>query len=260
MSTKTIVLRSAPLYAVADATAELETECLFGEQFEVNAEISKSESRFVFGRLTSDGYEGWVPSAALGDLPAATHRLSVLASWVRENENIKSQSLMLLSMGSLITVKGQEDNINQVALPLNTHGYIPESHMVSSNELQRDWVSVAESFLGVPYRWGGRTHSGLDCSALVQLSAQSAQLSMPRNSSQQQAHGTAVESVEQLQRGDLVFWKCHVGVMQSGTQLLHANAHHMQVASEPLLSATARIKQKEGSITAMKRLAILGCV
>ena len=250
MSTNRIIVRSAPLYAVADSTAQLETECLFGEQFDV----VKSESTFSLGRLTTDGYEGWVPTLALGDLPTATHRLSAIASWVRADENIKSHSMMPLSMGSLLAVDHHANSINRVAMPLNTHGYIPESHIVASDDVQHDWVSVAESFLGVPYLWGGRTHSGLDCSALVQLAAQSAQLLLPRNSSQQQHEGTVVESVDQLQRGDLVFWKGHVGVMQSTTELLHANAHHMQVASEPLQQAVERINQQAGSITTMQRL------
>ena len=37
-----------------------------------------------------------------------------------------------------------------------------------------------------------------------------------------------------LRRGDLVFWKGHVGIMRDGATLLHANAHHMAVVSEPL--------------------------
>ncbi len=250
MSIKHIIVRSAPLYAVADYAAELETECLFGEQFDV----VKSELTFSFGKLVTDGYEGWVPTAALGELPTATHRISALGTWVRANEDIKSQSLMSLSMGSLVTVQQQADRINQVAMPLDTQGYIPQSHSMVAEEVQHDWVCVAELFLGVPYLWGGRTQNGLDCSALVQLAAQSAQLKLPRNTSQQQYEGNAIDSVEQLQRGDLVFWKGHVGVMQSATQLLHANAHHMQVASEPLQQAVERIKLKEGPITAMQRL------
>ncbi len=254
MTTKHIVLRNVPLYAVADGSTELETECLFGEQFEVSPEVSQSDSNYSFGRLLTDGYEGWVPTAALGELPKATHRLAALASWIRADDSLKSQSLMPLSIGSLITIDQQANNICRVVMPAGVHGYMPESHIVAIDSVEPDWVSVAESFLGVPYLWGGRTHSGLDCSALVQLAAQSALLLLPRNSSQQQGEGVTIEDTEQLQRGDLVFWKGHVGIMQSGTQLLHANAHHMQVASEPLQVAAARIKRKEGSITTMKRL------
>ncbi len=58
-----------------------------------------------------------------------------------------------------------------------------------------------------------------------------------------------------MKRGDLVFWKGHVGIMRDAEILLHANAHHMLVASEPLSAARARIRAKDaGDITAIKRL------
>jgi cell wall-associated NlpC family hydrolase len=57
-----------------------------------------------------------------------------------------------------------------------------------------------------------------------------------------------------LRRGDIVFWKGHVGIMRDAHELLHANAHHMQVASEPLSEAVARIKAKGAEIISIKRL------
>jgi len=154
-----------------------------------------------------------------------------------------------------VDMRNDSDNVCRVHMPQVAYGFIPSSHLVQLDHSQRDWVSAAETFLGVPYLWGGRTHSGLDCSALVQLAAQSAQLKLPRNTSQQQLEGAAVQHTEQLQRGDLVFWKGHVGVMQAATQLLHANAHHMQVVSEPLRQAVERIAKTEGAVSAMQRLA-----
>jgi cell wall-associated NlpC family hydrolase len=57
-----------------------------------------------------------------------------------------------------------------------------------------------------------------------------------------------------LKRGDLVFWKGHVGLMQDETRLLHANAHHMAVASEPLSGAILRIETAgSGKPTAFRR-------
>jgi hypothetical protein len=55
-------------------------------------------------------------------------------------------------------------------------------------------------------------------------------------------------------RGDLVFWKGHMGVMLDARMLLHANAFHMQVAIEPLNEAVARIEKICGPVTAIKRL------
>ena len=62
------------------------------------------------------------------------------------------------------------------------------------------------------------------------------------------------DALDGLRRGDLVFWKGHIGVMQDATRLLHANGHHMSVASEPLRQARDRILAKSfGPITAIKR-------
>ena len=57
-----------------------------------------------------------------------------------------------------------------------------------------------------------------------------------------------------LRRGDLVFWQGHVGIMQDHHRLLHANAYHMAVVSEPLEDAVTRISPIAGPITALRRV------
>ena len=49
---------------------------------------------------------------------------------------------------------------------------------------------------------------------------------------------------DQLDRGDLVFWRGHVGMMLDTARIIHANASHMAVAIEPLTEATLRIEAK----------------
>jgi cell wall-associated NlpC family hydrolase len=67
--------------------------------------------------------------------------------------------------------------------------------------------------------------------------------------------GIAINDRSALRRGDLIFWRGHVGVMRDAHTLLHANGHHMQVASEPLADAEARTATRGGGpITAIKRL------
>ena len=114
-----------------------------------------------------------------------------------------------------------------------------------------DFVAVAEQFIGAPYVWGGKTFQGLDCSGLIQTSLQAAGICAPRDTDMmEQALGQTVLGAR-LKRGDLVFWKGHVGVMRDGETLLHANAFHMQVASEPLSVAIERIAKP---VTMIKRL------
>jgi cell wall-associated NlpC family hydrolase len=78
----------------------------------------------------------------------------------------------------------------------------------------------------------------------------------PRDSDMQQKIGTAVAFAGDqtaLQRGDLIFWKGHVGFYAGAGVLLHANAHHMAVAEEPLADAVARISGSGSEVIAVRR-------
>ena len=90
----------------------------------------------------------------------------------------------------------------------------------------------------------------------MQLALAACGTNCPRDSDQQaEALGEDIDAHEPLKRGDLVFWKGHCGLMADAKMLLHANAHHMSVAYEPLKDAAARIETAgEGPVTRRKRL------
>ena len=65
-------------------------------------------------------------------------------------------------------------------------GYIIADDIVEKGNKVSDWVVTSEKMVDTPYKWGGRDTLGLDCSALIQLSLQSAGLDVPRNSIDQE--------------------------------------------------------------------------
>ena len=109
-------------------------------------------------------------------------------------------------------------------------------------------------FVGVPYVWGGKTAAGLDCSGLIQTALQAVGKAAPRDTDMMEKALGELTALSQVRRGDLVFWKGHMGVMLDESRLLHANAFHMMVAIEPLEDAVARIENSAGPVTSVKRL------
>ncbi|UPH71970.1 C40 family peptidase [Abyssibius alkaniclasticus] len=235
------------LQAIADQTATAngarENQLLWGEAFTP----FDHDGGFTYGQAAC-GYMGWVAADALGPWLAPGHRVCVQGSFLYERADLKSPTRARLPFGARLAVTGTEGEFSETA-----DGFVFSRHLASGPA--KDHVAVAVKFIGAPYLWGGRSDSGLDCSGLVQLALQAAGHSAPRDSDMQQALGAPVTGP--LKRGDLVFWRGHVGIMIDGESLLHANAYSMQVAVEPLEEAATRIAHKGGGpITHRRRLVI----
>ena len=250
-----IARASVPLRKTPVASAGLETEALFGERVQVY-DVAEG---WAWVQLEADRYVGYLPADTLTpDVKAATHRVRSIGTFVYAVQDIKSPPILHLSLNSQLCVVETAGPFFQLA----SGGYVVSRHVAEAGRGERDFVSVAERFLGTPYLWGGKTRIGLDCSALVQLSLNACGIAAPRDSDMQREElGETVpvpEDLEGLQRGDLLFWNGHVGIMADGIMLLHANAHHMSVSIEPLPEAVARIKSTGSEIVAVKRLAGAG--
>ncbi len=132
-------------------------------------------------------------------------------------------------------------------------GWFVADHLRPVGVAGGDYVATAQGFLGAPYQWGGRESLGLDCSGLVQQALAATGQAVPRDTDMQLAFFTPI-TAEERQRGDLVFWKGHVALLLDADTILHANAHHMAVAIEPLAEAITRIEAAgSGPVTGWRR-------
>jgi cell wall-associated NlpC family hydrolase len=247
-----IVTASAPVRREPRPDAALDTEALAGEL----VQVYEREEGWAWAQLVGDGYVGYIPDDALRpDRPAPTHRVASLRTFVYPGPSIKLPPLTALSLGASVAVIDHKGDFAILA----DGGHVFATHLLRLDQPDPDFVAVAERFLGVPYLWGGKTSLGLDCSGLTQLCLAAAGIAAPRDSDMMEATlGQPVELREDLaglQRGDLVFWKGHVGILTDPGTLLHASGHVMSVYREPLREARDRIRTKSfGEITAIKRL------
>jgi len=100
------------------------------------------------------------------------------------------------------------------------------------------FVKVAKTFLGAPYRLGGSTLKGIDCSAFVKKVYEIFDVSLPRTAREQSCVGKKVEKY-QLEEGDLVFFKrrgnnAHVGIYIGGNQFVHASSSCKEIKIDNL--------------------------
>ncbi len=204
---------------------------------------------WAWGFSAHDGYVGYVPVDVLGVTCAATHIVSAAAALSFAGPDIKAPVRERLPMGARLAVVDDDGSF----LTLEDGGFVHRRHLEPLDARAPDFVAVAERLTGVPYRWGGRSGDGIDCSGLVQLALAFAGIAAPRDSDQQAALGEPVADAAPLARGDLVFLPGHVGIMTSATELLHANAHWMAVVAEPLADMLAR-QPEGGGITAIRRV------
>jgi cell wall-associated NlpC family hydrolase len=238
------VVAATPVRGTPSDEASAVSELLHGEEFAV----VDSSGGWAWGYSCHDNYVGYIAVDALGPLVAMTHIVTVPAALVFSGPSIKAPVVERLPMGARLAAIGVEG-----AFLVLDHGFVHRRHVAPLDEPEVDFVEVASRLTGVPYRWGGRSGDGIDCSGLVQLALGIAGVPAPRDSDQQMALGDAIAEGAALRRGDLVFLPGHVGIMADATHLLHANAHWMRVVTEPLSDVLARQPEGHG-ITALRRL------
>ena len=222
-----------------EEAAGIDTQVLFGESVSV---LDRADG-WAWVKSAFDGYVGYVRECALADAAAApTHVVAVPRTFAYTGADLRTPTAFALSIGSRLMVIGESETRGTRYLTLEGGQSVVASHCLPADTVaSQDYVSIAGRFIETPYLWGGRSGFGIDCSALVQLSMMMTGRTVPRDSDMQAAGlGTPIERRD-LRRGDLVFWKGHVAIMEDGATIVHANGHTMSVARENLDAAIERI-------------------
>jgi cell wall-associated NlpC family hydrolase len=223
---------------------EQASELLFGER----VTVYDRAGGWAWVQARNDGYVGYMRDGALGDTGAAERRIAALMAPVFSAANLKSPVRGVLPLNARVRNGAQSGDYVEV-LP---SGFVHRRHL--DDGVETDFVAVAERFAGVPYVWGGKTAAGLDCSGLVQTALAACGISAPRDTDMMEAALGQGVAIADARRGDLVFWKGHMGIVLADDRFLHANAFHMLVTIEPLAAALARNESICGPLTSVKRL------
>jgi cell wall-associated NlpC family hydrolase len=239
-----IIRPQAPLRHDPAPGTTLVSELLAGH----TVRVFEESDGYAWVQNDTDGYVGYTDADALSaDIVAPTHVVAHIHTCLYPEPRIKAPHHAVLPMCTKVAVSGEKGRYSELA----GGGWAPTQHLVPVDTFEADFVTVAERFMGVPYVWGGRSSQGLDCSALVQLALARCGVDIPRDSDMQERafpDTVAFDGDESmLRRGDLVFWKGHVGIWIERGTFLHANASDMCVAVAPLAEVIDWIEHVEGT-------------
>jgi cell wall-associated NlpC family hydrolase len=241
----------AALHRQPSREAPVDTQAIMGESVTVYDE----HEGWAWVQLHDDGYVGYLPSIVLSEPGSEpTHKVRAVRTFLYPGPNLKLPHEGWLTLNSKVSVADRQSEYARLA----SGGWVFAAHLAELDAWETDYVGVAERFLHTPYLWGGKTSLGIDCSGLAQTVLTAAGIKAPRDSDMQAEQlGTPVEvrpDLDGLKRGDLIFWKGHVGLMMDATNFIHATGHSMTVMIEPLSTAEERIRRTSyGPISGIRR-------
>ena len=219
------MLSLVPMRAETSDKAELVTQLLFGECYEVVAQ----EGNWLQLQLASDGYRGWIDFKQHTPVTAEYYKEWRRAPHPRVTEMVqvvqKDGVRIPVSAGSYLPFfDGETVRINGEQL-----SYTGGASSTEVLPTQEQLADVACSFLKAPYLWGGKSVFGMDCSGFMQQVYGICGFQLPRDASQQVAYGEEVHFVEQAYPGDMAFFSndegriVHVGMLLEGQRIIHAH-------------------------------------
>jgi hypothetical protein len=229
----------APILSADRADATAASELLPGERFAV----LDSGHGYAWGFSVADNYVGHVRLDALA-APAADAQEGLTGpgdALLFRGPAVKAEVAATLPMGARVRWEDQDDRFVRLVAGPHAGSFLHRRHLLPADgDRTLDWVDVALRFVGAPYRWGGRSRAGVDCSGLVQVARQIAGHPCRRDSDMQFADFGTDVAPGSAARGDIAWWPGHIGILLAPDTLLHANAHWMACRIEPLADVIAR--------------------
>ena len=228
---KAISLHSVvPVREEAREGAEQSTQMLFAE----TCILLEEKTRWNRVKLDLDGQEGWVDAKMITPMTEAEY-------------TVHQKALEKAAVVAFPMVYAVSENNGQTIpltagtrLPNYTEGTFellgvkfridPSMVITAPREMnQENLLQTVRFFLNVPYLWGGKNALGMDCSGFTQVVMSLFGKKLLRNASEQATQGEAVESVEKVQAGDLVFFDhedgkiSHVGIAIDPERVIHCS-------------------------------------
>jgi cell wall-associated NlpC family hydrolase len=200
------------LYKKSSLKSEIVTQMIYGESFKIINELSQ----WMKIRIKEDGYTGYLKKRKFNSYIEPTHKISVLYSNIYKNSNFRKKACKL-SYASKIKV----EKINGRFAKFQNR-WIETKNIKPIKFKNKNFFKDIKKFIGVKYKWGGKTFAGIDCSALIQVCLNFNNKSFPRDTGQQINFLKKKINLKNIKKNNIIYWKGHVALALSDKKLIHA--------------------------------------
>ena len=217
--------------------SESSDEALFGMSVEI---INKVDREWYYIR-TEYKYEGYINERELfiDDEKEEQYRnnknVTAIINYgdILQKPSIESSIIGNFTKGAeLLEIGKIKNNFTNILLPNGENGWVKSSYLrklqksydINDEEkLRENIVEDALSYLGVQYRWGGKTPLGIDCSGLCSISYMLNGIVIYRDAKIKEGFPIKEIDFKKAKRGDLLFFKGHVAIYLGQNKYIHSS-------------------------------------
>jgi hypothetical protein len=226
----------ANIYKKNNNKSEIVTQILLGENFITQSKFGK----FYKGYKAYDKYKGFIEAKDLHlDKNKKTHKIISKECNVYKKPNNKYRLSKKIFFNSRISILDDKNNFIQTR-----NGWILKKNVKPINFRKKHFLDNIKLYLNTKYLWGGNSPKGLDCSALVQELLKFNNIYCPRDSKDQKKFFRKEISIQNIRKGDLLFWKGHVAIALSNKKLVHAFGPRKKVVIMGIKETVKKIYSK----------------
>ena len=235
----------ANIYFKPSPNSEVVSQILYGEKFK----ILLKRKKYIKIKTHYDNYIGYIKKDKFLENFKPSHKISKIKSRIffkRGKRFLSSNHYLYYGSGVC------KRNENKKYIEFEKNKWIKKSDIKNIDHHEKNYIKIFKFFLNTKYLWGGKTCDGIDCSALIQIYFYYNRIFFPRDT-KDQIKFCKRKKGKNLSKGDIIFWKGHVGICLSKSKFIHAYGPKKKVVVMPtkqtieLIDKTANLKVKKVS-------------
>ena len=216
------------IYERPSINSKISSQIIYGEKFKVLRKLKN----FLKIKTFYDKYYGYIKKKKFIKKINATHKVKVLKTRIYKSNKF-------LPFSSEINILKRKNNY----VMFKKNKWIKQKDIILIKKKEINFVKIFKSYLNCKYKWGGKTHDGIDCSALLQIFYKFNNKSFPRDTIDQIKFKKGTKNNKKYKQGDIIYWKGHVAICISSKKLIHAYGPKKKVIIMPINDTIKRIEK-----------------